>query len=128
MYAQPKFYSAQERFRSQYQHTSAVLPAQITPEYNGYSLINSCHDLITLERHNLMMDDFKRANRITGTLYDPIYDEDLSKFKTREEEDISERRYDDSFQSPEIIEDLMDEDYMYFKDLEEFNWSRAGRL
>ena len=66
------------------------------------------------ELHQAKQDDFIWAKRLEGVFYDPIYDQDMSQFKTRDEEEEHQRRNqmmrDDREQDyrPETIDDLLD--------------------
>ncbi len=60
-----------------------------------------------------MMDDFKRARRIQGMLYEPLFDADLSQFETRAlEEDSEDMKLGEDFEGkPEVIEDVWDDEF-----------------
>lgn len=65
------------------------------------------------EQHQAKQDDFIRARRLEGVFYDPIFDQDMSQFKTRDEEDETNKRpvmqedREEEFR-PETIDDLLD--------------------
>ncbi len=83
----------------------------------------SITDPNVFDKHTAMMEDFIRAMRLQGTFYEPAYDHDLSRFKTRDEEDDSPMPEREEEAKPQTIEDVWDNDFEPIEqDLSDFQW------
>lgn len=69
----------------------------------------SSMDQAEFDKHLQHMEDMKRAYRIQGRIYDPLYDPDLSNFNSRRtEDDDSVMGCEDDVSEPRILEDVWD--------------------